>query len=102
MRIYGSKIHQKELEHLEFWKKSGNKVIQKKIQLLIADIMKTPFKGIGKPETLKYNLLGTWSRKINEEHRIVYEIPDDAILLIHSLKGHYTDLYIKKMKPHSN
>ncbi|MFA9187440.1 Txe/YoeB family addiction module toxin [Flavobacterium magnesitis] len=88
------KFTKKAVEHLDFWKKSGNKAIQKKIQLLIEDIMKTPFKGIGKPEALKYNLSGTWSRKINEEHRIVYEIPDEGILLIHSLKGHYTDLYI--------
>lgn len=88
------KFTKKAIEHLEFWKKSGNKPIQKKIQLLIEDILKTPFKGIGKPEALKYNLLGTWSRKINEEHRIVYEIPYEGVLLIHSLKGHYTDLDI--------
>ena len=86
------KLTKKALEHLEYWKKSGNKAIQKKIQLLIEDIIKTPFIGIGKPEALKYDLLGTWSRKINEEHRIVYEIIDDSVLLIHSLKGHYTDL----------
>ena len=88
------KFTKKALEHIEFWKKSGNKAIQKKIQLLIENIMTSPFTGIGKPEALKYNLQGTWSRKINEEHRIVYEIPDEDILLIHSLKGHYTDLDI--------
>ena len=88
------KFTKKAIEHIEFWKKSGNKAIQKKIQLLIEDIIKSPFEGIGKPEALKYNLQGTWSRKINEEHRIVYEIPIDEILLIHSLKGHYTDLDI--------
>jgi toxin YoeB len=88
------KLTKKALEDLGFWKKSGNKAIQKKIQLLIEDIMKNPFEGIGKPEALKYNLQGTWSRKINEEHRIVYEIPDEGVLLIHSLKGHYTDLKI--------
>ena len=88
------KLTKKALEHLDFWKKSGNKAIQKKIQLLIVDILKTPFEGIGKPEALKYNLQGTWSRKINEEYRIVYEIPDEGILLVHNLKGHYTDLDI--------
>lgn len=88
------KLTKKALEHLGYWNKSGNKSIQKKIQLLIEDITNNPFEGIGKPEALKYNLLGTWSRKINEEHRIVYEIPDEGILLIHSLKGHYTDLNI--------
>lgn len=88
------KFTKKALEHIDFWKKSGNKGIQKKIQLLIEDIMKTPFTGIGKPEALKYELQGCWSRKINDEHRIVYEIPDDGVLLIYSLKGHYTDLNI--------
>ena len=88
------KFTKKAQEHIEFWKKSGNKAIQKKIQSLIEDIIKSPFTGIGKPEALKYNLQGTWSRKINDEHRIVYEIPDEDILLIHSLKGHYTDLDI--------
>ncbi len=66
-RIYGSKTNQKSIRtYLGFWKKSGNKAVQKKIQLLIEDIMKNPFEGIGKPEALKYNLQGTWSRKINE------------------------------------
>lgn len=88
------KFTKKAVEHLGFWKKSGNKSVQKKIQLLIDDIIKNPFVGIGKPEALKYDLQGTWSRKINEEHRLVYEIMDDTILLIHSLKGHYTDLDI--------
>lgn len=88
------KFTKKAVEHLEFWKKSGNKAIQKKIQQLIEDICKTPFQGIGKPEALKYELQGIWSRRINEEHRIVYEIPEEGILLIHSLKGHYIDLDI--------
>ena len=48
------KFTKKAVEHLVFWKKSGNKAIQKKIQLLIKDIINTPFKGIGKPEALKY------------------------------------------------
>ena len=86
------KFTRKAVEHIEFWKKSGNKAIQKKIQLFIEDMKQNPFMGIGKPEALKYNWQGTWSRKINEEHRVVYEILDEGILLVHSLKGHYTDL----------
>jgi toxin YoeB len=78
----------KALEHLEYWKKSGNKGIQKKIQSLIEDIIKTPFEGIGKPEALKYELSGSWSRRISDEHRIVYEIIDD-VLEIQSLRYHY-------------
>lgn len=73
---------------LAFWKKSGNKVIQKKISLLLEEILKTPFEGIGKPEQLKHSLSGSWSRRINAEHRIVYEVIDD-IIFIQSLKGHY-------------
>ncbi|MCF8359357.1 MAG: Txe/YoeB family addiction module toxin [Prolixibacteraceae bacterium] len=48
----------------------------------------TPFEGIGKPEPLKYDLTGCWSRRINQEHRIVYEVRDDKIFIL-SLKEHY-------------
>ena len=82
----------KALEDLKYWKKSGNKIIQKKIQELILTIQKNPFEGIGKPEQLKHNLSGLWSRRINQEHRLVYEINERneiIILDILSLKGHY-------------
>jgi toxin YoeB len=78
----------KAIEHLEYWKKSGDKGVQKKIQSLIEDIQKTPFEGIGKPEALKYELSGSWSRRINNEHRIVYEIVNN-VLEIQSLRYHY-------------
>ena len=58
----------------EFWKKSGNKAIMNKISALITDIQLHPFEGIGKPEPLKYQLSGLWSRRINHEHRIVYKV----------------------------
>ncbi|WP_395064748.1 Txe/YoeB family addiction module toxin [Flavobacterium sp.] len=80
------------LKDLEFWKKSGNKIIQKRIVLLIEDISKHPFSGIGKPEALKYELSGKWSRRINSEHRIIYQVINENIidiLEILSLKGHY-------------
>lgn len=73
---------------LKFWKKSGNKQIQKKIEELMIDIQKHPFTGIGQPEALKYNLSGFWSRRINQEHRIVYQVVD-GVIEITSLKGHY-------------
>lgn len=82
----------KAIEHLKYWKKSGNKTIHEKIEQLIIPIQANPFEGIGKPEQLKYELSGSWSRRINEEHRIVYEIHDDGIIVIleiQSLKGHY-------------
>lgn len=73
---------------LEFWKKSGNKMVQNKISELLKNIIQSPFEGVGKPEPLKHELSGSWSRRINIEHRIVYEIKE-GIIYIHSLKGHY-------------
>ncbi len=82
----------KAKEDLNFWIKSGNKSLLNKIYSLIEDIQLHPFEGIGKPEPLKHNLSGCWSRRINQEHRIIYEIIDEntvIILSIISLKGHY-------------
>ena len=73
---------------LEYWKKLNDASIKNKITALIESIQETPFKGIGKPEPLKFNLKGYWSRRINQEHRIVYEVFKDKIV-IHSLKNHY-------------
>ena len=56
----------------DYWKKSGNTKIQNRISALLKDILQHPFTGIGKPEPLKHNLKGLWSRRINEEHRLVY------------------------------
>ena len=78
--------------NLNFWIKSGNKAILKKIYSLIEDIQLHPFEGLGKPEPLKHSLAGYWSRRINQEHRIIYEVIDENninILSIISLKGHY-------------
>ncbi|CAN1561469.1 toxin_Txe_YoeB, addiction module toxin, Txe/YoeB family [Flavobacteriaceae bacterium] len=61
-------------EHRDFWIKTGNKPIQKKISALIGDILKHPYEGIGKPHALKHKLSGSWARSINDEHRLVYEI----------------------------
>ena len=71
-----------------FWKKTGNVAIQRKITNLLDSIIDTPTTGIGKPEQLKYQLSGCWSRRINDEHRMVYRIFDDRIELI-SLRFHY-------------
>jgi toxin YoeB len=77
-------------EHLRSWHKSGNKLVQIKISRLLESIVETPFSGIGKPEQLKFELAGKWSRRITKEHRLVYEIDDEnQLIIIHSLKGHY-------------
>jgi len=73
---------------LIFWKKSGNKSIQNKIIRLLNAILESPYTGIGKPEALKYELTGKWSRRINGEHRIIYIVMEE-IIYIESLKGHY-------------
>jgi len=85
MEIIYSDEAQKDIA---YWKKSGNKVIQKKIQQLLIAIAENPFEGIGKPEALKHNLSGLWSRRINQEHRIIY-LPLENTIKIYSLKGHY-------------
>jgi toxin YoeB len=82
----------KAIEDLKYWRKTGDKTIQKKITNLIEAIQENPYEGIGKPEPLKYNLSGAWSRRINHEHRLIYEINERneiVILDILSLKGHY-------------
>lgn len=77
-------------EDLLFWIKTGNKSIQKKINQLLNSIEETPYSGIGKPEALKHHLSGLWSRRINSEHRLVYEIDENQnLIIVHSLKGHY-------------
>lgn len=74
-----------------YWVKTGNKSIIKKIDSLVESIKVTPFEGIGKPEPLKHELTGKWSRRINKEHRLIYEIVDDEIVIITilSARGHY-------------
>ncbi len=59
-----------------------------KINNLLKDILRQPFSGIGKPEPLKYQNQKYWSRRISDEHRIVYQVLDDMVLII-SCKGHY-------------
>lgn len=79
------------LEDIEYWKKSGNVGIMNKITRLLEDITEHPFTGIGKPEPLRYDLAGYWSRRINAEHRIIYSVHEDMIeVYILSMRYHYT------------
>lgn len=75
-------------EDIGHFKKSGQNGILKKIRKLIESVHQTPFEGIGKPEPLKHGLSGCWSRRINKEHRLVYEVFDHKIFIL-SAKGHY-------------
>ena len=78
---------EKAWEDYLYWQKTDKKIL-KRINGLIKDIARDPFEGIGKPEPLKHALSGYWSRRINDEHRIVYKVQDDS-LLIAQLRYHY-------------
>jgi len=67
---------------------SEDKKILKKINELIKDIQRTPYEGLGKPEPLKYDLAGLWSRRIDREHRLVYQVNENDILIF-SCRYHY-------------
>lgn len=71
----------------QFWLQTDKKIL-KRVNALIQDIQRSPFSGIGKPESLKHGLSGYWSRRINDEHRIVYKIVDDS-LFIAQVRYHY-------------
>ena len=70
-----------------FWQASDKKTL-KKINLLIKDIKRNPFEGTGKPEPLKHQLKGCWSRRIDNEHRLVYEVTENSIRIV-SCRFHY-------------
>ncbi len=80
------------LNDLKYWRNTGNKAAQSKIQSLLKEISQTPYNGSGQPEPLKYDLTGYWSRRINKEHRILYKVYEDRNFIeVHSLRGHYLD-----------
>ncbi len=70
-----------------YWQKADKKTLNR-INALIKEIQRTPFSGTGKPESLKFGLSGYWSRRIDKEHRIVYKVVDND-LLIAQLRHHY-------------
>ncbi|MDR9455729.1 MAG: Txe/YoeB family addiction module toxin [Spiribacter sp.] len=69
------------------WQRTDQKILRR-INKLIKETQRDPFDGIGRPEPLKHSLAGYWSRRINDEHRIVYKVTDSA-LLIAQLRYHY-------------
>ncbi len=70
-----------------YWQKIDKKLVQR-INELIKEIARTPYTGTGKPEPLKHALSGYWSRRINDEHRIVYKVVADSVLIA-QLRYHY-------------
>ncbi len=75
------------LEQLEEWKKSDPKILAKIISLIV-ETASNPFSGIGKPEPLKHSLKGKWSRRITQEHRLVYQVKEETIWIV-SCRFHY-------------
>ena len=73
---------------MNHWKLKKNIKIQNRINHLLENILSEPFTGIGKPEPLKYELTGLWSRRINKEHRLIYRVAIEVIEIV-SLKYHY-------------
>ena len=89
--MYSIVLSEQAKKDYQYWATSGNEGVLKKILKLLEDISIHPYTGIGKPEPLKYDLSGKWSRRINSEHRIIYSV-EDKIIKVHifSMRYHYT------------
>ncbi|MBL4775617.1 MAG: Txe/YoeB family addiction module toxin [Mariprofundus sp.] len=74
-------------EEYLYWQKADKRIL-KRINLLVKDIQRSPYDGIGKPEQLKHGLSGYWSRRINDEHRLVYKCKKNTVLIA-QLRYHY-------------
>jgi len=80
---------ERAFEDLRYWVSHDSKM-SKKIMRLIEESKKAPFSGIGKPEPLRGNLTGWWSKRIDQEHRLIYKVEADK-LIIAQARGHYGD-----------
>jgi len=79
------------LEDRDYWLKTHNTKIMKRISALLEDILRHPFTGIGKPEPLNGNLPGKWSRRSNDEHRRIYQVSENKIYVyVFSMRYHYS------------
>ena len=85
MEIRLTEEAERDLDH---WVKNHKSKTLKRISELLTSILENPNQGIGKPEALKYNLSGYWSRRIDKENRMVYKIEKNIVWVV-SLKGHY-------------
>jgi toxin YoeB len=88
MTSYILRFSEQAKEDIRQHKKSGNKSVLTKITLFVEELAQHPFTGTGKPEPLKHSLTGCWSRRINREHRLIYEVSEDLVFIL-SAKGHY-------------
>jgi toxin YoeB len=89
MRPKEISFSQRSWEDFKWLMKNDIKLLKKLVEV-IDSIKINPFEGIGKPELLKGNYKGLWSRRINDEHRILYKVEEDNIIIF-QVKGHYLD-----------
>ena len=88
--MYQIVLTQTAIDHYNAFVNSGNLKIVNRIKLLFADIAQHPYTGIGKPEALRHSLTGMWSRRINREHRLIYSVDDNRIIVhILAMHSHY-------------
>lgn len=80
-------VKKQAIDDLKYWSLTDTKLLKKIFELFEA-IIRDPFTGIGKPEGLRGDLKGYWSRRINEEHRIVYNVTNDFVIVV-SCRSHY-------------
>ena len=88
MSAYTLRFTEQAKEDIRLHKKAGNRTVVNKIVLFLDELAIHPFTGTGKPEALKHSLTGLWSRRINREHRLIYEVKENAIVIF-SCKDHY-------------
>ena len=86
--MYHLDFTDKANEDIAAHRKAGNKAVLSKLFVLLEELSEHPFTGTGKPEPLKHNLSGMWSRRINKEHRLIYEVEENTVFIL-SAKGHY-------------
>lgn len=90
--MYKVILTNKAKKHLDTFKKSGNQALVRKVDVLLKELALHPTEGTGKPERLKGDLTGCYSRRINHKHRMVYEIENDTVrVFVLSMRGHYSD-----------
>jgi len=89
---YTLKLTPIAIEDIEFHKRLGDKATLKKLSVLFDELTEHPKTGTGKPEEMKYNFTGCWSRRINSKHRLVYRIDNEIVtVVILQARGHYND-----------
>lgn len=89
--MYQIVLSEQAREDYSHFVRSGSQAIVRKIEMLLEDIAAHPFTGLGKPEPLRFSLTGKWSRRINLEHRIVYQVNGEKIEVdVLSMRYHYT------------